>query len=156
MGALASIVEKETGLASERPEVAAVFLNRLRKGMRLQTDPTVIYGVTQGRAVLSRGPTSAELKAETPYNTYQIDGLPPGPIANPGEEALWAVAKPAKTKDLYFVAKSADPADGHAFAASYAQHRKNVKAYRKAVDDAEAAREALEAEAAKAAGEGSE
>jgi UPF0755 protein len=152
---LASIVEKETGLATERPQVASVFINRLRKKMRLQTDPTVLYGVTDGKVVLNRSPTSAELKQKTPYNTYQVDGLPPGPIANPGEEALLAVAHPAPTKDLYFVAKSADPGDGHLFAATYADHRKNVKLYRKAAAeaDAEAAREALEAEAAKDAGE---
>jgi UPF0755 protein len=155
MVTLASIVEKETGLETERPQVAAVFINRLKKGMRLQTDPTVLYGVTEGKAVLSRGPTSAELKQKTPYNTYQVDGLPPGPIANPGEAALKAVANPADTKDLYFVAKSADPADGHLFAATYAQHRKNVTLYRKAAAeaDAEAAKEALEAEQAKDAGE---
>ena len=150
MVTLASIVEKETGLESERPQVAAVFINRLKKGMRLQTDPTVLYGVTEGKTVLSRGPTSSELKAKTPYNTYQIDGLPPGPIANPGEAALKAVANPAAIKDLYFVAKSADPADGHLFADSYDDHRKNVSLYRKAAAeaDAEAAREALEAEEA--------
>ncbi|MBN9308331.1 endolytic transglycosylase MltG, partial [Devosia sp.] len=113
---LASIVEKETGLETERPQVAAVFINRLKKGMRLQTDPTVLYGVTQGKAILNRGPTSSELKQKTPYNTYQVDGLPPGPIANPGEKSLAAVAHPAATNDLYFVAKSADPADGHLFA----------------------------------------
>ena len=152
---LASIVEKETGLASERPQVAAVFINRLRKKMRLQTDPTVLYGVTEGKVVLNRSPTSAELKQKTPYNTYQVDGLPPGPIANPGEEALLAVAHPAPTKDLYFVAKSANPADGHLFAPTYADHRKNVTLYRKAAAeaDAEAAREALEAEQAEDAGE---
>jgi UPF0755 protein len=152
---LASIVEKETGLETERPQVAAVFINRLKKNMRLQTDPTVLYGVTEGKAVLSRGPTSAELKAKNPYNTYQIDGLPPGPIANPGEDALKAVAHPAAIKDLYFVAKSANPADGHLFAETYAQHRKNVSLYRKAAAeaDSEAAREALEAEQAEGAGE---
>jgi UPF0755 protein len=156
---LASIVEKETGLASERPHVASVFINRLRKKMRLQTDPTVLYGVTEGRGVINRSPTSAELKQKTPYNTYQIDGLPPGPIANPGEDALLAVAHPATTNDLYFVAKSANPADGHLFAATYADHRNNVKLYRraaaeaKAEAEAEAEREALEAEAAKDAGE---
>lgn len=152
---MASIVEKETGVASERPQVAAVFINRLKKNMRLQTDPTVLYGVTEGKAVLSRGPTSAELKAKTPYNTYQIDGLPPGPIANPGEDALRAVAHPAAVNDLYFVAKSASPADGHLFAETYAQHRKNVALYRKAAAeaDSEAAKEALEAEQAEDAGE---
>ncbi len=152
---LASIVEKETGLATERPQVAAVFINRLRKNMRLQTDPTVLYGVTEGKAVLNRSPTSAELKAENAYNTYQIDGLPPGPIANAGEEALMAVAHPATTNDLYFVAKSANPADGHLFASTYADHRKNVALYRQAAAEAgaEAAREELEAEQAEEAGE---
>lgn len=152
---LASIVEKETGLATERPQVASVFINRLRKKMPLQTDPTVLYGVTEGKVVLNRSPTSAELKQKNAYNTYLNPGLPPGPIANPGEEALLAVAHPAVTKDLYFVAKSANPADGHLFAPTYADHRKNVKLYRKAAAeaDAEAAREALEAEAAKDAGE---
>jgi UPF0755 protein len=152
---LASIVEKETGIASERAQVAAVFINRLRKPMRLQTDPTVLYGVTEGKAILNRGPTSAELKAKNAYNTYQIDGLPPGPIANPGEDALLAVAHPAATKDLYFVAKSANPADGHLFAATYAEHRKNVALYRKAAAEAEAEREreALEEQAAEEAGE---
>jgi len=152
---LASIVEKETGLASERPQVASVFINRLRKKMPLQTDPTVLYGVTEGKVVLNRSPTSAELKQKNAYNTYLNAGLPPGPIANPGEEALFAVAHPAVTKDLYFVAKSANPADGHLFAPTYADHRNNVKLYRKAAAEAgsEAAREALEAEAAKDAGE---
>lgn len=152
---MASIVEKETGLATERPQVAAVFINRLKKNMRLQTDPTVLYGVTEGKAVLNRGPTSSELKAKNAYNTYQIDGLPPGPIANPGEDALKAVAHPAAIKDLYFVAKSANPADGHLFAETYAQHRKNVALYRKAAAeaDSEAAKEALEAEQAEGAGE---
>lgn len=152
---LASIVEKETGLESERPQVAAVFINRLKSGMRLQTDPTVLYGVTEGKTILNRGPTASELKQKTPFNTYQIDGLPPGPIANPGEAALMAVAHPAATKDLYFVAKSADPADGHLFAETYAQHRKNVALYRKAAAEAEAeaAKEALEAEEAGDAGE---
>ena len=152
---LASIVEKETGLAAERPQVAAVFVNRLKKGMRLQTDPTVLYGVTGGKQVLNRSPTSKELKAATPYNTYQVDGLPAGPIANPGEDALLAAAHPAPTKDLYFVARSADPADGHLFAATYAEHRKNVTLYRKAAAEAEveSAKEALEAAEATQAGE---
>jgi UPF0755 protein len=155
MVTLASIVEKETGLETERPEVAAVFINRLKKGMRLQTDPTVLYGVTEGKAVLNRSPTASELRADNPYNTYQIDGLPPGPIANPGEAALRAVARPATTDALYFVAKSADPSDGHLFAETYAEHRQNVALYRKAAAEAEseAAREALEEEAAEEAGE---
>jgi UPF0755 protein len=152
---LASIVEKETGLEGERPQIAAVFINRLRRSMRLQTDPTVLYGVTEGKVVLNRSPTSAELKQKTAYNTYQIDGLPPGPIANPGEKALRAVAHPAESKALYFVAKSGNPADGHLFAETYAEHRKNVAAYRKAAaeSEAEAAKEALEAQQAKEAGE---
>jgi UPF0755 protein len=152
---LASIVEKETGLATERPQVASVFINRLRKKMPLQTDPTVLYGVTEGKVVLNRSPTSSELKQKNAYNTYLNPGLPPGPIANPGEEALFAVAHPVTTRDLYFVAKSANPADGHLFAATYADHRKNVALYRKAAAEAESekAREALEAEAAKDAGE---
>lgn len=98
---LASLVEKETGVETERPQVASVFVNRLKKGMRLQTDPTVIYGITKGQGPLGRGLTKAELNAPTPYNTYQIDGLPPGPIANPGIAALEAVAKPAETNYLY-------------------------------------------------------
>lgn len=152
---LASIVEKETGLEGERPQIAAVFINRLRRSMRLQTDPTVLYGVTEGKVVLNRSPTSAELKQKTAYNTYQIDGLPPGPIANPGEKALRAVAHPAESKALYFVAKNGNPADGHLFAETYAEHRKNVAAYRKAAaeSEAEAAKEALEAQQAKEAGE---
>jgi UPF0755 protein len=152
---LASLVEKETGVPSERPQVASVFLNRLRKHMRLQTDPSVIYGLTQGQGKLERDLTSKDLAAKTAYNTYQIDGLPPGPIANPGMDALMAVAHPADTNFLYFVARDADPADGHLFAATYAQHRKNVALYRKAVADsaAEDAKEALEAQQASAAGD---
>ena len=149
---LASIVERETGVASERPQVAAVFVNRLKKGMRLQSDPTIIYGVTKGVGRLDRPIRKSEIEAKTEYNTYQIDGLPAGPIANPGIEALEAVAHPAATQDLYFVAKTVDPRDGHLFAATYADHRKNVAAYRKASAEAEteAAKEALEAaEAAK-------
>jgi UPF0755 protein len=152
---LASLVEKETGVASERPQVASVFINRLKKHMRLQTDPSVIYGITKGEAKLERPLTTKDLQAKTPYNTYQIDGLPKGPIANPGTEALEAVARPAVTNYLYFVAKGTDPSDGHLFAATYAEHRKNVALYRKAAaaDEAEAAKEALEAEQAKDAGD---
>ena len=149
---LASVVEKETGVASERPQVAAVFINRLKKGMRLQSDPTIIYGITKGVGKLDRPIRKSEIEAKTEYNTYQIDGLPVGPIANPGIEALEAVARPAATQDLYFVAKTTDPSDGHLFAATYDEHRKNVAAYRKATAEAEteAAKEALEeAEAAK-------
>jgi len=152
---LASLVEKETGLATERPDVASVFVNRLRKKMKLQTDPSVIYGITLGHDKLDRPLTTADLKGKTPYNTYQIDGLPPGPIANPGVDALTAVAHPSKTTYLYFVAKTADPQDGHLFASTYAEHRKNVALYRKAVaaDEAEQAKEQLEEEQAKDAGD---
>lgn len=152
---LASLVERETGVASERAQVASVFLNRLRKHMRLQTDPSVIYGITQGKGKLDRDLTDKDLANKTAYNTYQIDGLPPGPIANPGEDALMAVAHPAITNYLYFVAKDADPADGHLFAGTYAQHKKNVSLYRQAVaaNAAEDAKEALEAQQASAAGD---
>jgi UPF0755 protein len=155
---LASLVEKETGVDTERPEVASVFINRLKKHMRLQTDPSVIYGITQGKAKLDRGLTTKDLDAKTPYNTYQIDGLPPGPIANPGLDALQAVAHPADTNYLYFVAKTADPADGHYFSPTYAQHRKNVALYQQAVkdqaaDEAEQAREQLEQQQASEAGD---
>ena len=123
---LASIVEKETGKADERPQVAAVFLNRLRIGMRLQSDPTIIYGISKGRP-LGRGIRASELAQATAYNTYQIDGLPPSPIANPGRAALAAVLDPPKTKDLYFVA---DGTGGHVFAASLEDHQRNVTKWR--------------------------
>ncbi len=123
---LASIVEKETGVASERPRVASVFVNRLRSGMMLQSDPTIIYGLTKGRP-LGRGIRASELAGETPYNTYKITGLPPTPIANPGREALAAVLNPPRTEDLYFVA---DGTGGHAFASTYDQHQANVARWR--------------------------
>ena len=123
---LASIVEKETGLAQERPRVAAVFVNRLAKGVRLESDPTVIYGVSKGRP-LGRGIRQSELAAATPYNTYQITGLPPTPICNPGKAAIAAVLSPPHTEDLYFVA---DGTGGHAFAASYEAHQRNVQRWR--------------------------
>lgn len=153
---LASIVEKETGVAEERPQVAAVFVNRLREGMRLQSDPTIIYGITQGQSTLDRGIRRSEIEAKTPYNTYQIDGLPPTPIANPGIDALKAVAHPDSHDYLYFVAKGATPSEGHVFATNYADHQKNVAQYRKiaaeaaaqAEQDAEEARQALEAQQA--------
>ncbi|WP_369825080.1 endolytic transglycosylase MltG [Caulobacter sp. B11] len=123
---LASIVEKETGLASERPRVAAVFVNRLRSGIRLGSDPTIIYGLTRGRP-LGRGILLSELQRQTPYNTYQIDGLPPTPIANPGRAALAAVLDPPKTDELYFVA---DGSGGHVFAKTYDDHLRNVAKWR--------------------------
>jgi UPF0755 protein len=155
---LASIVEKETGIASERPQVAAVFVNRLRQGMRLQSDPTIIYGITKGQSVLGRGLKRSEIEAETPYNTYQIDGLPPTPIANPGIDALKAVANPDAHDYLYFVAKGATPDQGHVFAATYKEHQANVAKFRaiereQAATDAEAAKAALEASEAEGADE---
>ncbi len=158
---LASIVEKETGIDTERPQIAAVFVNRLRDGMRLQSDPTIIYGITLGQSTLDRGIRRSEIEAKTPYNTYQIDGLPPTPIANPGIDALRAVANPDSHDYLYFVAKGATPREGHVFAATYAEHQQNVARYRQiaaeaaaqAESEAEAARQALEAEEAGAAPE---
>ena len=123
---LASIVEKETGLPEERPRVAAVFVNRLRTGMRLGSDPTIIYGISRGRP-LGRGILLSELRRPTPYNTYLIAGLPPTPIANPGRAALAAVLNPAKTGDLYFVA---DGTGGHVFASTLEQHNANVAKWR--------------------------
>lgn len=123
---LASIVEKETGLAAERPRVAAVFTNRLRQGMRLESDPTVIYGLTSGRP-LGRGLRESELVGPTPYNTYLIAGLPPTPICNPGRASLAAVLDPPRTEELYFVANGAG---GHVFASTLEQHQKNVERWR--------------------------
>ncbi len=127
MVVLASIVEKETAKAEERPRVAAVFLNRLKKGMRLQSDPTIIYGIVGGLGKLDRPISRADLDSVTPYNTYQIDGLPPGPIATPGRAALEAVVAPAATEDLFFVA---DGTGGHAFAVTLEEHNANVKKWR--------------------------
>ncbi len=120
---LASIVEKETGRADERSRVAAVFVNRLKSRMKLQSDPTIIYGLTGGKGSLGHPLLKSEMEQANPYNTYMIDGLPPGPIANPGRAALEAVANPARTKDLYFVA---DGAGHHVFSESYEQHQRNV------------------------------
>lgn len=128
---LASIIEKETGLPDERGEVAAVFTNRLRRGMRLQTDPTVIYGITNGEGVLGRGLRQSELRAATPYNTYVIDGLPPTPIANPGRASIEAAVNPPQSDYIFFVAKSLDPRDGHLFAETLEEHNENVAAYRR-------------------------
>ncbi len=124
---LASIVEKETGLASERPLVASVFMNRLAKGMRLQSDPTIIYGIAGGKGKLDRPLTKADITTPTPYNTYTFKGLPPGPIANPGRAALEAVVNPPQTPYLYFVA---DGTGGHAFAATLEEHNRNVAKWR--------------------------
>jgi UPF0755 protein len=131
---LASIVEKETGIPSERPRIAAVFENRLRAGIKLESDPTIIYGITQGRP-LGRGITRSELDAATPYNTYHIVGLPPTPIANPGRAALAAVLNPPKSSEMFFVA---DGSGGHVFASTYAEHHANVEKWR-AVERARAA-----------------
>lgn len=129
MVVLASIVEKETGVPDERAHVASVFLNRINKGMRLQSDPTIIYGLFGGDGKPTDRPIfQSDLKKETPYNTYVIKGLPPTPIANPGRDALEAVANPWKTQDLYFVA---DGTGGHVFAATLEEHNANVKRWRK-------------------------
>lgn len=125
---LASIVEKETGKADERPHVASVFVNRLTHGMRLQSDPTIIYGIAGGAGTLGRPITRSDIDKPSPYNTYHIDGLPPGPIANPGRAALEAVANPSETKDLYFVA---DGTGGHIFSGSLKEHNRNVANWRK-------------------------
>src|ERR1700722_20192050 len=120
---LASIVEKETGKADERSRVASVFVNRLRQKIKLQSDPTIIYGLVGGKGTLGRPIKRSEIQQPSPYNTYVIDGLPPGPIANPGRASLEAAANPARTRDLFFVA---DGTGGHAFTETYDQHQKNV------------------------------
>ncbi len=120
---LASIVEKETGKADERSRVAAVFTNRLRQRIKLQSDPTIIYGLVGGRGTLGRPIKRSEIQQPSPYNTYVIEGLPPGPIANPGRASLEAVANPARTRDLFFVA---DGTGGHTFTETYDQHQKGV------------------------------
>jgi UPF0755 protein len=124
---LASIIEKETGIPEERRQVASVFVNRLKRGMRLQTDPTVIYGITEGRGVLGRGLRQSELRRETPWNTYVIDGLPPTPIANPGRASIEAALDPDGTDLIYFVA---DGSGGHAFAETLEEHNRNVAKWR--------------------------
>jgi UPF0755 protein len=120
---LASIVEKETGKPDERSRVAAVFVNRLRQKIKLQSDPTIIYGLVGGKGTLGRPIRRSEIQQPSPYNTYVVDGLPPGPIANPGRASLEAAANPARTRDLFFVA---DGTGGHAFTETYDQHQKNV------------------------------
>ncbi len=129
---LASIIEKETGLPEERGQVASVFSNRLRRGMRLQTDPTVIYGITEGRGVLGRGLRQSELRKATAWNTYVILGLPPTPIANPGEASLEAAANPDSTAYIFFVA---DGTGGHAFAETLEEHNRNVAKWRQIEDE---------------------
>ena len=124
---MASIVEKETGVAEERRQVASVFVNRLERGMRLQTDPTVIYGITLGQGVLGRGIRQSELRRETPYNTYVIDGMPPTPIANPGRLSIEAALNPDTTDYIFFVA---DGTGGHAFAVTLQEHNANVARWR--------------------------
>src|SRR6202165_5604082 len=120
---LASIIEKETGKADERSRVAAVFVNRLRQRIKLQSEPTIIYGLVGGKGTLGRPIKRSEIQQPSPYNTYVVDGLPPGPIANPGRASLEAAANPARTRDLFFVA---DGTGGHAFTETYDQHQKNV------------------------------
>jgi len=124
---LASIVEKETSLAEERTRIAAVFVNRLKRGMRLESDPTTIYGLTGGEP-LGRGLRQSELRGQTPYNTYVIDGLPPTPIGNPGRASIEAALNPAETDDLFFVA---DGAGGHVFASNLRDHERNVADWRR-------------------------
>ncbi|WP_417667995.1 endolytic transglycosylase MltG [Roseibium sp.] len=144
---LASIVEKETAKADERPRVAGVFVNRLNRNMRLQSDPTILYGLHGGEAWLKdrSGIKQSELKKENAYNTYQIDGLPPGPIGNPGRASMEAVANPSLTKDLYFVA---DGTGGHIFAETYAQHQANVRKWRQIERERRAAEKAKADESA--------
>jgi UPF0755 protein len=124
---LASIVEKETGRADERTRVAGVFVNRLNRNMKLQSDPTIVYGLVGGKGTLGRGILRSEIDQATPYNTYAIQGLPPGPITNPGKAAMEAVANPSRTRELYFVA---DGTGGHVFAETLDQHAKNVARWR--------------------------
>jgi UPF0755 protein len=149
---LASIVEKETGVAAERSRVAAVFTNRLRQKIKLQSDPTIIYGLVGGKGTLGRPIKRSEITAPSPYNTYVIEGLPPGPISNPGRASLEATANPARTRDLFFVA---DGTGGHTFTETYDAHQKNVaklRAMEKQIqnDTAEPAEEAQQPAAAAA------
>jgi UPF0755 protein len=152
---LASIVEKETARADERTRVAGVFINRLEQGMRIQSDPTILYGIYGGEAWMEPRPIyRSQLRDDSnPYNTYTIPALPPGPIANPGRASLEAVANPSRTNDLFFVA---DGTGGHAFAETYEEHNRNVARWREIEREREAAREAAEAEAAASAADEAE
>ena len=146
---LASIVEKETAVPEERPVIASVFINRLNKGMRLQSDPTIIYGIVGGKGRLDRALTRSDIDTTTPYNTYRINGLPPGPIANPGRAALEAVLNPTPTEHFYFVA---DGTGGHAFAATLEEHNRNVRRWREIAGNAAAAAAAEDEGEGEAAG----
>jgi UPF0755 protein len=134
---LASVVEKETAIAAERPRVTAVFINRLQNGVKLESDPTIIYGLTKGLA-LGHSLRQSEIATPNPYSTYQVGGLPPTPICNPGRDAIAAALNPPDSQEFYFVANGTG---GHAFAKTMAEHQKNVAQWRK-----------LEAEQSKAAG----
>jgi UPF0755 protein len=148
MVTLASIVEKETGRSDERTRVASVFYNRLNKRMRLQSDPTIVYGIVGGKGTLGRSILRSEITKPTAYNTYVIEGLPPGPIANPGRSALEAVANPSRTSDLFFVA---DGTGGHAFAETLDQHNRNVARWREIEREMRARSEAAPASVDRAA-----
>ena len=150
---LASIVEKETSVAGERARIAGVFVNRLERGMLLQSDPTVIYAVTQGSGPLGRRLTYDDLEIDDPYNTYRFAGLPPGPIANPGRDAIAAVLNPEATDELYFVA---DGTGGHVFARTLSEHNRNVANWRQIRSQLDADAEALEESGEEQGGDGTD
>jgi UPF0755 protein len=140
---LASIVEKETGKSEERSRVAAVFANRIKQRIKLQSDPTIIYGLVGGKGTLGRPIMRSEIDQPTPYNTYSIVGLPPGPIANPGRASLEATANPARTKELFFVA---DGTGGHTFSETLDQHQRAVTRWRQIEQQRDPARQAAPAD----------